>query len=79
MIPGQLVLGMGGTMDLVSGARRVIVEMNHTQKNVLKIIPELTLPATSLRPVILSVTGNGGDRARPGPIISSRACTRCVG
>jgi acetate CoA/acetoacetate CoA-transferase beta subunit len=56
MVPGQLVPGMGGAMDLVAGARRVIVAMSHTQKGVPKIVDELTLPATSLRPVTLVVT-----------------------
>lgn len=55
-IPGTLVPGMGGAMDLVSGARRVIAAMNHTQKGIPKIVDELTLPATSLRPVTLVVT-----------------------
>src|SRR3954447_547058 len=56
MVPGRLVPGMGGAMDLVSGARRVVIAMNHTQKGTPKIVEELTLPATSLRPVTLVVT-----------------------
>ena len=56
MVPGHLVPGMGGAMDLVSGARRVIVAMNHTQRGEPKIVDELTLPPTSLRPVTLIVT-----------------------
>lgn len=56
MVPSKVIPGMGGAMDLVSGARRVIVAMTHTQKAEPKIVRELTLPCTSLRPVTLIVT-----------------------
>jgi acetate CoA/acetoacetate CoA-transferase beta subunit len=56
MVPGVLAPGMGGAMDLVSGARRVIVAMSHTQKGEPKIVDRLTLPATSMRRVTLVVT-----------------------
>lgn len=55
-VPGRMVAGMGGAMDLVSGARRVVVAMVHSARGQSKIVPELTLPATAARPVTLVVT-----------------------
>ncbi|PPQ30931.1 succinyl-CoA--3-ketoacid-CoA transferase [Rhodopila globiformis] len=56
MVPGKLVPGMGGAMDLVTGARRVIVAMQHVARGEPKIVRELTLPPTAARPVSLVVT-----------------------
>lgn len=56
MVPGRMVPGMGGAMDLVTGARRVIVAMTHRSPAGAKIVRQCSLPITSVRRVDLVVT-----------------------
>ena len=56
MIPGKLVPGMGGAMDLITGAKRVVIAMQHSAKGKSKIVTKCALPLTSVRPIDLVVT-----------------------
>ncbi len=56
-VPGRPLLGVGGAMDLASGARRLIITMQHTDRNgVSKIVPECTLPLTARSAVSVVIT-----------------------
>lgn len=69
IVPGKMVPGMGGAMDLVVGAKKVIISMVHTQKGKHKILNECTLPYTAINVVDMIITEMGVMEVTPEGIV----------
>jgi len=71
IVPGKMVPGMGGAMDLVVGAKKVIVAMRHTQKGAHKILKKCKLPFTAVGVVDMIITEMGVMEIRKEGIVLS--------
>jgi len=69
IVPGKMVPGMGGAMDLVVGAKKVIVAMAHTQNGKPKILKQCTLPYTALGVIDIIITEMGVFEITDGGIV----------
>ena len=74
IVPGKMVPGMGGAMDLVVGAKKVIVAMQHTQKGKHKILDECSLPYTAIHCVDMIITEMGVMRITEDGIVLEELC-----